>query len=189
MDSLASFHSTWFDAILIGVIVLSIAVSFFRGFLREAISLCSWVLAIVLALKLSSFISHHVFSWISSDTTAYVAAFISTVIVVLLLGSVITKLAKSIATITGFGIFDRVLGVLFGFLRGVLVTTLMIMLVNVTAFSSSHWFEDSAMKVALNTPEKWMQNFVPDELGNVSHWVGNQSDKLQPLSQSLDSVS
>ena len=74
MDTVSAFHSTWFDAVLLGIIAVSVIVSFFRGFLREAISLCSWVIGIGLALKFSSAIAHNVFSWIHSTVAAYIVA-------------------------------------------------------------------------------------------------------------------
>ena len=178
MDTVSAFHSTWFDAILLGVIAISVLVSFFRGFLREAISLCSWVLGIGLALKFSSMVAHNVFSWITSSVAAYVVAFIVIVVAILLVGWVLTKVSKGIATITGIGILDRPLGLVFGFVRGVLVTTLMVMLVNVTSFAHSHWFVDSAMKTALNKPEQWIQHFIPDDVIDVSRWADHKERVL-----------
>ena len=99
MDTVSAFHSTWFDAVLLGIIAVSVIVSFFRGFLREAISLCSWVIGIGLALKFSSAIAHNVFSWIHSTVAAYIVAFIVIVAAVLLLGWLATKVLKGIATI------------------------------------------------------------------------------------------
>ena len=178
MDTVSAFHSTWFDAILLGVIAISVLVSFFRGFLREAISLCSWVLGIGLALKFSSAVAHSLFSWITSSVAAYIVAFIVIVVAVLLVGWLLTKVSKGIATITGIGILDRPLGLVFGFVRGVLVTTLMVMLVNVTSFAHSYWFVDSAMKTALNKPEQWIQHFIPDDVIDVSRWADHKERVL-----------
>lgn len=174
MDTISVFHSTWFDAILLAIIALSIVVSFFRGFLREAISLCSWVLGIGLALEFSSFISHHIFFWIQAKGVAYGAAFVSIVALVLIIGWLAIKLLRGLATLTGLGIFDRALGVVFGFFRGVLVSTLMVMLVNVTVFANAHWFADSAMKVVLKKPEQWVEQFVPNDVVDVSRWVDHK---------------
>ena len=187
MDTVTTFHSTWFDAVLLGVITLSIIVSFFRGFLSEVISFCSWVLAFFIALKVSSMLAHGVFSWIQSAVGAYVLSFVTIVALVLLVGWVTTKLLKGIATLTGLGIFDRALGVVFGFFRGVLVTTLMVMLVSVTTFARTEWFTDSAMKVALKKPEQWIQRFIPDDVVDVSQWADHRNRTLddRPLNHRL----
>lgn len=178
MGFLSHFHTTWFDALLLLVIVLSIVLSFFRGFVKEAISLISWVLAVVLGLKLAPMISHHWLSGLASSTVAYVIAFVGVAVAVLLLGFVVSKIIKLFATLTGLGIFDRALGVIFGFVRGVLLATLMTMLVSVTALASSSWFENSAMKVALHKPEQWMQHFVPKEVSPMGQWAGDHQQKV-----------
>ena len=187
MDTVTTFHSTWFDAVLLGVIALSIIVSFFRGFMQEVISLCTWVLAFILALKFSSIVAHSVFSWIQSTVGGYILSFVTIVVLVLLAGWVAAKVLKGVATLTGLGIFDRALGVVFGFFRGVLVTTLMVMLVSVTTFARTEWFTDSAMKVALKKPEQWIQRFIPDDVVNVSQWADHRNRTLddRPLNHRL----
>ena len=178
MGFLSHFHTTWFDALLLMVIALSIVLSFFRGFVKEAISLLSWVLAVVLGLKLAPVISRYWLSSLASSTVAYVIAFIGVVITALLLGFAISKIIKLFATLTGLGIFDRALGVVFGFVRGVLLATLMTMLVSVTALASSSWFENSAMKVALRKPEQWMQHFVPNDIAPIGQWADDHQQKV-----------
>ena len=58
------------------------------------------------------------------------------------------------------------------------MTTLMVMLVNVTTFAHAHWFVGSAMKTALNKPEQWVQRFIPDDVVDVSRWADHKEKVL-----------
>jgi len=179
MGFLSFFHSTWFDVVLLVIIGASVVASFFRGFIKEAVSLVSWIVAIILALKFSPVVSEKLLSWLPTSVVAYMSAFILIIIIVLIVGMVISKCIKIVATITGLGIVDKILGSVFGLVRGVLVASLIIMLINLTSFASSAWFKDSAMKTVLKRPEAWLQHFIPLEVGDVHDWAGEHKDHVK----------
>ena len=75
MSSVPWYSFNWLDYTIVGIVVLSTIVSFFRGFIREAISLCIWAIGIVLALKLAPQLEERIHAVTHWDTLSYVLAF------------------------------------------------------------------------------------------------------------------
>ena len=75
---------TAFDYVVLGVILVSVAVSIWRGLVREVVSLLSWLVALWVAARFSVVFSEWLPAAIANPSARYVTAF-----VVLFLGTVI----------------------------------------------------------------------------------------------------
>lgn len=145
----------WIDFAILAIIALSAVISLIRGFVKEAISLTVWIAAFFIAsnyyLQLASF-----FSNISEPTirhaTAIAILFISSLVVGALINYVIGKLVQS----TGLSGTDRLLGLVFGALRGVLVVSAIL------------FFAD-AFTPAANS-DGWQQSVLVPEFSFIIEW-------------------
>ena len=105
------------DYIIIGIIAFSIIVSLLRGFVREVLSLASWVVAFIVAShfypSLAAYLTQ-IDSLYIRNGTAIGILFVLTLIVGAIVNFVIAQLVDK----TGLTGTDRVLGAAFGLLRG-----------------------------------------------------------------------
>ena len=116
------------DSIILGIIALSAVVSLWRGFVREAFSLVTWAAAFIVARLFSPHLDTYLTQTIEMPSLRMAAAFGLLFVTVLIAGAIIGKLIQLLVKATGLSGTDRVLGMVFGALRGVLVVTVLVAL-------------------------------------------------------------
>jgi len=133
------------DYIFLGLVALSVLLGFMRGFFREALSLASWVLALWLALEFGQ-IFVPVFSEILPSPTLQIwAARLMTFVLVVVAGAVVNRLIGMAVRKTGLSGTDRVLGMGFGFVRGVLLVGLLVLGAQVLELDREPWWDESRL--------------------------------------------
>jgi membrane protein required for colicin V production len=159
----------WIDFIIIGIIVVSAVISVFRGFVKEAISLATWIVAFWISLGYASALAEVLPAAISDATMRVGIAFAGLFIVTLVLGGVINVLAGQLVKRTGLSGTDRSLGVVFGLARGVLVVAVLVLLGALTVMPQEPWWNNSLLLPHFERLAVWMRDFLPEHL--ASHFV------------------
>ena len=155
---------TVLDFIIIGIIAVSSLVSVVRGFLKEAFSLAAWVVAGIAAFMLSPRLALLVPDAIESDTVRLGIAAVTIFIVTLLAGGMINFVIHKAAVKVGLSGTDRLLGVVFGVLRGIVIVVILIMLAGLTPIPSESWWQASVLIEYFLSVTEWMQSILPDDL-------------------------
>lgn len=149
------------DAIIIGIIVFSLLVSLWRGFVREVLSLAGWVIAFFVASKFYPYLSgflrqiDSVYLQNSEFLRNGIAAAVLFIAVLIVSGIINTLLAQLVDK-TGLTGTDRVLGAAFGALRGIfIVAAILFFLDTFTQFSQSELWKESSLIPHFDFIVKW----------------------------------
>lgn len=149
------------DWAIVAVIAVSGLISIWRGFVREAISLATWVLAFWVALFFGPKLMVLMPDSLESPTVRWLAAVIALFMATLLVGGLANFLISTLVEKTGLTGTDRALGVVFGILRGVVIVALAVLLVGETAMQRESWWQGSRMVPYLSPVAAWMKDHYP----------------------------
>jgi membrane protein required for colicin V production len=152
------------DWIFAAVLLVSVLLGLWRGLVYEVLSLLSWLVALVAA----RYFAVDVAMWLpmqgSSDTLRYVVGFVLVFIAVVLVGSLIAVVFKKLMTTVGLRPVDRVLGALFGALRGGLLLLLATAVVSATPLKSSAAWQESVAVAWAVSALKTIKPVLPRDL-------------------------
>ena len=177
------------DILVILVLLLSGALAFARGFVREALSIVAWVGAALITVFLLPLASPLVRDLIDNEL---VADFISGVLIFItaLVGlSVGGHFATKAIRDSALNMLDRSLGLVFGLLRGVILLSLGYMLfVWLVPDDDDHpdWFSDARTLPLVEEAAEILQVIVPtDVIGDGLDAAEDTLDRLGRLAPSL----
>ena len=136
---------SYIDLIIIGIIAFSVIVSLLRGFVREVMSLASWVVAFLVANNFYPYLANYL-TQIQSEYLRDGAEIAILFVTTLIIGAIVNYVISQLVDKTGLSGTDRVLGACFGLLRGVLIVAALLFFVDTfTNFSQSDWWKNSKL--------------------------------------------
>ena len=135
----------WTDYAIIAVLVASCAIGLVRGLLREVVSLLTWLAAVWLAWEYSGVLEPHLGGALSDPTVRPWAARTIIFVVVLLAGTALGAIVTYFMRLSLFTSIDRLLGLVFGLLRGAVVLGLLAILCHAVRLNDEKWYRESTL--------------------------------------------
>jgi membrane protein required for colicin V production len=128
------------DVLILVVVLASTIYGLVRGFVREAVSLVFWIVAIWAAWKFGPLVEPHLGGLLADPAVAPWVGRLVVMIVVLIVGMIVGMLLGHFTTGVGLGPLDRVLGLLFGLVRGTLLVGLMVIGAELLHLNHEPWW-------------------------------------------------
>jgi len=152
----------WADWTILAIIGISVLVSLLRGFVREALSLAAWVAAFWVAIAFSGPVAGFFQPWIELPSARLAIGFGLLFLVVLGIGGLVNFLAGKLVDKTGLSGTDRMVGMLFGGVRGLALVTVAVMLAGMTPLTRDPWWHESRLIPAFERVADWAGQFLPE---------------------------
>ena len=121
---------TLLDGLLLVIMLVSAVLAMVRGFVREVLSIASWVAAAISAYYFHGFVLPFAKQYISHDLVALGASAAAVFLITLMIVSYLTMRISDFVLDSRIGALDRTLGFVFGAARGLLLVVVALMFFN-----------------------------------------------------------
>lgn len=143
MSMSVSLNTT--DGVLLGVLLVSTVLGFWRGLVHEMLSLAGWLAAFFLAQWLAPALAAYMPLQGMAAPVQYAAGFVLVFVAVILLAGLLSWGLSGLMGAVGLRPADRSLGGLFGLARGLVVLLVLAVLVQLAGFAQQDWWQQSTL--------------------------------------------
>ncbi|MBX3514124.1 MAG: CvpA family protein [Xanthobacteraceae bacterium] len=160
---------TVLDFGLLAVMLISGVLAMVRGFMREILSIASWVIAAIVTLYGYSRVLPYVKQYVHQDLLATGIAVGGLFLLTLLIVSLFTVKISDLVLDSRIGALDRTLGFLFGLARGLVVMVVAFLFFTwlVPAKTEPDWVKNARSRPILQSTGDWIKSVLPDDPENA----------------------
>jgi len=137
---------TWIDYAIVVICVASAAFGFWRGFVKEAIALVTWLVAIIVAWQGAWLVEDRLGEWSAAPELRIWAARAVIFVAVLIAGGLLAWMMRALVRKTGLSSTDRSLGAFFGLARGALLVGLLAIVIDLADLETESWWADARLR-------------------------------------------
>lgn len=149
------------DGVILFIIAVSALISVRRGFMREAFSLVTWVAAFVVARLFGPGLEVMLEASIETPSIRMAVAFGSLFAATLIVGALINHLLGELVRVTGLSGTDRLFGMVFGAVRGMVVVIVLVALAG-PMFVEDAWWQQSMLVPQFAMMEDWSRQVAEE---------------------------
>ena len=134
------------DYVILFLVGVSAAVGVWRGFTSEVMSIVTLLAAIFLAWMFAPAIEPALGEWASEGEVRLWVARIVVFVLVLLIGGLISWVARKLIRHTGLTGLDRTLGAAFGLLRAAVLVGLGVLVMQFAELDRESWWQEARLR-------------------------------------------
>lgn len=154
---------TSFDYAVLLIAGFSVLLSVMRGMVREILALLSWVAAFWVANAFSGQLVPMLPASIPNESLRYLAAFVILFLVTLLVTSLITIALSEVIKNLGLKPADRLLGALFGLVRGMLIALVIVLVAGLTTLPRQPFWRNAMFSAPLEAVAQMVKPWLPED--------------------------
>jgi membrane protein required for colicin V production len=172
---------TILDGVVLAVVLLSAVLAMMRGFLREVLSIGSWLAAAAGAFFLYPSFLPFAQQYITQEVFATAAVVGVLFFLILIIVSYLTMKLSDVVAESAIGPLDRTLGFLFGAARGVLLFVIAALFFDYFVGTAPQWVADSRSKPILDQLGAELMAILPDDPeGQIIERIRGTDDEETP---------
>lgn len=164
-------HLAIADWLLIVILLVSTAISLKRGFVKEALSLAALLVAVFIARIFGGQVSTLLEGIISIPSVRLMVAYGSLFIATLAVGSMINHLISHVIAMTGLSGTDRMLGMVFGLGRGMLIIVVVVGALARAPVTDDGWYRKSILIPYLSSFANRIQEWIFNDFRHSSRRI------------------
>lgn len=168
----------WLDWLLAAIVLSSALLGLFRGFVREAISLLGWFVALWVAFSYADVAEEVISTFSTPDYSAGRAhaffALIALIGVVLALFAMVNFATRKRLARNSLTMADRVLATPFGALRGGVFVVVMVLLAGLTTLPQRSWWSTSIALPHFEAIAVQIRSILPNALASQIAYRGGR---------------
>lgn len=153
---------TAFDYGVIAILLASLALGLWRGLIGEALALLAWVLALLAAWQFGPEIGGLITA-IADPGLRVLAGYAVVFVGVLFVLALVRLAVRGLLKVLGLTAVDRVLGVLFGVARGMLIILILVAVGGMTSAPKEPWWAQAKLAPPLETAVIASKPWLPPE--------------------------
>lgn len=184
------------DIIVLSILLVSVLVSFFRGFIKEVLTIAGIIGGAFSAWAFGGSLTPTFRGWMVdpeaeepeklwgivpwtfiADTLAYLSVFLIVMIALSVISHVLSRFVESV----GLGPVDRTLGIFFGLLRGFLLIGLLYLpfYLELDEEKKEEWFGDSVTMPYVERTSEFLEAFLPEKIEREKETDEDIEDKTE----------
>jgi membrane protein required for colicin V production len=149
------------DYAILGVLAASMLLGMFRGFVRESVALLAWLGGLWLAWRYAPLVEPFLGGALSQPPVRTWAARTLIVIAVVIVGWLVAALLSYLLRHSGLSLaVDRLLGMVFGILRGAVVIAALVLLAQFARLDETKWWKRSVLLPYASECASWIEAFA-----------------------------
>lgn len=175
----------YFDMVVIGIMALSCIFAFFRGFVKEVLSLIAWVGAAAITVyffkPVAEMLQPHFAKPLMASICATFILYVGSLIGFAILNKIIIKILKSGSEI---GWLDNILGLAFGALRGAFVISLAFFMLSLAVSEENRpdWLAQAKTRPYAEKGALMLVKIAPQYLDELSKLQKTAKDSVEERS-------
>jgi membrane protein required for colicin V production len=149
------------DHIFAIILLLSGTVGYFRGFIRESIALLSWLVGLWVAWRFAYVINPWLGGALAEPGIREWMGRAIMLLIVLLAGSLVGSVVAHFARrAVGLAAMDRLLGAVFGLVRGVVIVGLLVLAGRAAELNNEPWWSETKSMPAAESVANWLEDYA-----------------------------
>ena len=179
---------TVLDIVVLVVVLISAVLAMVRGFVREVLSVASWVAAAAAAYFLYKPVMPLIAPYVESKTVQTIIAAASIFFVALIVASYITMKISDFVIDSRVGAVDRAFGFVFGAVRGVLLLVIALIFFDWLVPNPPAWVADARTKPMLDNIGQQIMAALPEDAEAIimKRLKGGGGDEAAPPAETAD---